>query len=149
MTISATLATAPLMALAFDAVSIASLPANLLALPAVAPVMWLGMLAALVGQLPGLPVEPLDLARRRCSPPTSPRSHTGSAHRPGRGRASRCPSAAGVLAAYAALGLALWVCSPGRGGAGACGGRRAPQPVALAACLGALALALAGLRSSV
>ena len=59
MTIAATLATAPLMAHHFGAVSIASLPANLLALPAVAPVMWLGMLAALVGQLPWLPVEPL------------------------------------------------------------------------------------------
>src|SRR5206468_5588791 len=35
------------------------LPANLLALPAVAPVMWLGMLAAIAGQVPGLPVEPL------------------------------------------------------------------------------------------
>ena len=37
VTIAATLATAPLMAHDFDAVSIASLPANLLALPAVAP----------------------------------------------------------------------------------------------------------------
>jgi competence protein ComEC len=36
------------------------LPANLLALPAVAPVMWLGMLAGLAGQLPWLPVEPLS-----------------------------------------------------------------------------------------
>ena len=36
-------ATAPLMALHFEQVSLASLPANLLAAPAVAPVMWLGM----------------------------------------------------------------------------------------------------------
>ena len=34
------------MALHFEQVSLASLPANLLAAPAVAPVMWLGMLAA-------------------------------------------------------------------------------------------------------
>ena len=59
VTISATLATAPLMASAFDAVSIASLPANLLALPAVAPMMWLGMLSCIAGQVPGVPVEPL------------------------------------------------------------------------------------------
>jgi competence protein ComEC len=59
VTVAATLATAPLMATQFGAVSVASLPANLLALPAVAPVMWLGMLAGLAGQLPGLPVEPL------------------------------------------------------------------------------------------
>jgi competence protein ComEC len=59
VTVSATLATAPLIAHQFGVVSLASLPANLFALPAVAPVMWLGMLAGLVGQLPWLPVEPL------------------------------------------------------------------------------------------
>jgi competence protein ComEC len=59
LTIAATLATAPLMAHYFGAVSIVALPANLVALPAVAPVMWLGMLAAAVGQLPWIPVEPL------------------------------------------------------------------------------------------
>ena len=59
LTVAATLATAPLMALHFGTVSVVSLPANLLALLAVAPVMWLGMLAAAVGQLPWLPVEPL------------------------------------------------------------------------------------------
>ena len=44
ITVAATLATAPLMALHFEQVSLASLPANLLAAPVVAPVMWLGML---------------------------------------------------------------------------------------------------------
>ena len=43
--------TAPLMALHFGTLSLASLPANLLAAPAVAPVMWLGTLAAAAGQL--------------------------------------------------------------------------------------------------
>ena len=47
------------MAFHFGAVSLASLPANLLALPAVAPVMWLGMAAAILGQLPGIPTAPL------------------------------------------------------------------------------------------
>jgi len=60
VTISATLATAPLMAAHFGAVSLTSLAANLLALPAVAPAMWLGMIAAAAGQVPGLPVEPLN-----------------------------------------------------------------------------------------
>ena len=60
VTIAATLATAPLIAVAFGTVSIASLPANLLALPAVAPVMWLGMADAVLGQIPGFPVTPLN-----------------------------------------------------------------------------------------
>ncbi|MGH2925038.1 MAG: ComEC/Rec2 family competence protein [Solirubrobacterales bacterium] len=59
VTVSATLATAPLMASAFDAISIASLPANILALPAVAPMMWLGILSCMAGQIPAIPVEPL------------------------------------------------------------------------------------------
>jgi competence protein ComEC len=59
VTISATLATAPLMATAFDSISIASLPANILALPAVAPMMWLGMLSCVAGQVPAIPLEPL------------------------------------------------------------------------------------------
>ena len=59
LTLSATLATAPLLAHHFEAVSPASLPANLLVLPAVAPIMWLGMLAGLLGQVPAIPTEPL------------------------------------------------------------------------------------------
>nr|MBA2514133.1 ComEC/Rec2 family competence protein [Solirubrobacterales bacterium] len=51
ITAAATAGTAPLMALHFETVSLASLPANLLVAPAVAPVMWLGMLAGTVGQI--------------------------------------------------------------------------------------------------
>ena len=51
ITAVATVATAPLLVLHFGELSIVSLPANLLAAPAVAPVMWLGMLAAGVAQL--------------------------------------------------------------------------------------------------
>ena len=51
MTVAATVATAPLLAAHFGEVSLVSLPANLVAAPAVAPVMWLGMLAAAVGQV--------------------------------------------------------------------------------------------------
>jgi competence protein ComEC len=53
VTIAATLATAPLFAHHFGAVSLASLPANLLALPAIPPLMWLGMLAAMLWAAPG------------------------------------------------------------------------------------------------
>jgi competence protein ComEC len=60
MSAAATVATAPLMAADFGRVSIAALPANLLALPAMAPAMWLGMLAAAAGQVPGLPVAALN-----------------------------------------------------------------------------------------
>ncbi|MCD6013995.1 MAG: fold metallo-hydrolase [Solirubrobacterales bacterium] len=59
LTVAATIATAPLMAHHFGTVSLVSLPANLVALPAVAPVMWLGMLVAAAAQLSWLPVEPL------------------------------------------------------------------------------------------
>jgi competence protein ComEC len=60
LTIAATLATAPLIAFHFGAVSTTTLAANLLALPAVAPAMWLGMLAAAAGQVPGFPVAPIN-----------------------------------------------------------------------------------------
>jgi competence protein ComEC len=60
VTVAATLATAPLIAFHFEAVSTMTLVANLLALPAVAPAMWLGMLDAIAGQVPGFPVSLLN-----------------------------------------------------------------------------------------
>jgi len=54
LTLAATIGTAPLMAAHFGRLSPASLPANLIAAPAVAPCMWLGMASAALGQaLPG------------------------------------------------------------------------------------------------
>ena len=50
ITVAATLSTAPLLAYHFGSVPLASLAANLLALPAVAPAMWLGMLKIGLGQ---------------------------------------------------------------------------------------------------
>jgi competence protein ComEC len=49
ITVAATLATAPLVAYHFGAVPVAGLLANILALPAVAPAMWLGMVKAGLG----------------------------------------------------------------------------------------------------
>jgi competence protein ComEC len=60
MTSAATLATAPLIAFHFESISTTTLFANLLALPAVAPAMWLGMLSAASGQIPGFPVAVLN-----------------------------------------------------------------------------------------
>jgi competence protein ComEC len=60
VTVAATLATAPLIAFHFESISTTTLLANLLALPAVAPAMWLGMLAAVAGQVPGFPVSLID-----------------------------------------------------------------------------------------
>ncbi len=51
VTVAATLATAPLVAFHFGRVSLVSLGANLAAMPAVAPAMWLGTIAATIGQV--------------------------------------------------------------------------------------------------
>ncbi|HET6830453.1 MAG TPA: ComEC/Rec2 family competence protein [Solirubrobacterales bacterium] len=59
MTMAATVATAPLIAHDFERLSAVSVAANLLALPAVAPVMWVGMLIGLLGQVPAVPTAPL------------------------------------------------------------------------------------------
>jgi competence protein ComEC len=59
-TVAATLATAPLIAFHFETISTTTLAANVLALPAVAPAMWLGMCSAGLAQLPGVPLEPLN-----------------------------------------------------------------------------------------
>jgi competence protein ComEC len=60
MTVAATLATAPLIAHHFGTISTTTLAANLLAMPAVAPAMWLGMCSAGLAQVPGVPLEPLN-----------------------------------------------------------------------------------------
>jgi competence protein ComEC len=50
LTVAATAATAPLVAHHFGAVSLASLPANVVALALIAPIMWIGMLRGVLGQ---------------------------------------------------------------------------------------------------
>jgi competence protein ComEC len=60
VTVAATLATAPLIALVFEEVSLTSLVSNVLAMPAVAPAMWLGMVSAALAQIPGVPVAPIN-----------------------------------------------------------------------------------------
>ncbi len=60
VTVAATVATAPLIAFHFETLSTTTLLANVLALPAVAPAMWLGMCSAGLAQLPGAPLQPLN-----------------------------------------------------------------------------------------
>jgi competence protein ComEC len=60
VTVAATVATAPLIAFHFETFSTTTLVANVLAMPAVAPAMWLGMATAALSQVPGLPLEPLN-----------------------------------------------------------------------------------------
>lgn len=60
VTVAATLATAPLIAFHFETFSTTTLAANVLALPAVAPAMWLGMASAGLAQVPGAPTELLN-----------------------------------------------------------------------------------------
>jgi competence protein ComEC len=61
VTLAATVGTAPLIAVHFAQLSLVSLPANLVAAPAVAPIMWLGMLAATAGQLAPVLALPFNL----------------------------------------------------------------------------------------
>jgi len=106
VTIAATLATAPLFAHHFGAVSLASLPANLLALPAIAPMMWLGMLAAIIGQVPGAPIEPFTALAGLLAAYVAQVAHWLAA--PGWAQVGiTLPSWPQVGAAYAALGVAM------------------------------------------
>jgi competence protein ComEC len=59
LTAAATVGTAPLIALHFGQTSLVSLPANVAAAPAVAPAMWLAMLACAAAQLSPAIASPL------------------------------------------------------------------------------------------
>jgi competence protein ComEC len=61
LTISATVATAPVAAVAFGTFSLVSIPANLVVGPLIGPATWLGMVAGLVGQADPAAARPLVL----------------------------------------------------------------------------------------
>jgi competence protein ComEC len=94
------------MAEAFDQFSPAALPANVLAAPAVAPAMWLGMLAGIAGQLPLIPLEPINWLDSLCLAYVSQIAHWLAAPRWAL-LTVHLGSAWSVAAAYAALLAAM------------------------------------------
>ena len=107
ITVAATVATAPLTALHFEQVSLAALPANLLAAAVVAPIMWLGMVAIAVAQVAPALAAPLNLL---CAPLLGYLdwvAHTAAAA-PLAAVPVRLGGPAGLAAAYAALVAAAW-----------------------------------------
>ena len=108
ITVAATVATAPLLAYHFGSVPLAGLAANLLALPAVAPAMWLGMVKAALGTL-----SPMLPGSDRLAELLGPVTHVPIAYLDG--LAERCATLPGgqlelplrspgaVVAAYAAM----------------------------------------------
>jgi len=128
ITAAATAGTAPLLAFHFGRLSLASLPVNVLAAVAVAPVMWLGMLSAAMGAI-APPVAPLVNAVAQY-----PLAYVGwlahaSAALPGAALPVRIGSVAALAAVYAAVVVSAVV-------------RRARAP-ALAVAVAAVAAALA------
>jgi competence protein ComEC len=118
MTVAATIATAPLIALHFGRVSLIGLPANVLAAPAVAPVMWLGVIAAAIGQLSAALAAPFTAVAALPAAYLAWLGHA-AAH-------VRLPLAVVVAAGGAVAAVALARQSGGRG-------RRAPIALALVA----------------
>ena len=121
VTLAATLATAPLVALHFDRATLATLPANLLAAPAVAPVMWLGFAAAALGQVAPWAAAPLVALT---GPPLG--FLVGVARTVAALPGTDAPlglAAAGALCALATAALLLGR-APGPGGRGDPGGER-------------------------
>lgn len=163
MTVAATLATAPLVAHHFGSVPIAGLAANLLALPAVAPAMWLGMvkaalglvgpllpasagLAEAIGPLTRVPIDYLDGLAERCASLPG-----GALELPLRSPAAVVAVYAGMTALMYGPRLVRWL-SNARGGrrpgeAARARGDLAPARPARSTRPGALELAAAWRRS--
>ena len=140
MSLAATLGTAPLLAFHFGRLSLVSLPANLLAVPAVAPVMWLGMLAAGSEPIaPGAAAAINAVAR-------FPLAYLGwlahaAAAAPAAAVPLRIPSSGLLVGAYSLVGLLAWamVRAPARH-------RRRLRAALLGAGLAAAAAVGSGLR---
>ncbi|MEX0992611.1 MAG: ComEC/Rec2 family competence protein [Solirubrobacterales bacterium] len=115
ITAAATVATAPLMAFQFGQVSIVSLPANMLALPAVAPVMWAGMLAGTVAQLWVAPAAAINSIASLCLAFIAFIAHW-SASPPAAVAAVRIGSVTALAAVYCCLAATAWaiVAGPSR-----------------------------------
>lgn len=66
VTLAATIATAPLSAFHFERLPVGTLVANLAALPAVAPAMWMGMISIAAGQITPALAVPFNLVGSVC-----------------------------------------------------------------------------------
>ncbi len=106
ITIAATVGTAPLMALHFEQVSLAALPANLLAAVAIAPAMWLGMLGAAAAQVAPALAVPFNVVNAPLLAFVEWVAHTLGAA-PAAVLPVRLGSPAALAGAYAALAAAL------------------------------------------
>ena len=107
MTLAATVATAPLLAVHFERLSLVSLPANLIVAPVVAPIMWLGMLAAAVAQASPALAVPLNAVNAPLVAFVD-RVAAGAAGLPHAVVDFRLPGLPGALLGYAAL-AAVWL----------------------------------------
>ena len=111
LTVAATVATAPLIAHHFGTVSLASLPANVVALPLVAPIMWLGTLRGLLAQSTGAGIATTlgDLLGRLQEPLLAGFERIAAlfADMPGATLAVSLPGARDLALAYALLGAAV------------------------------------------
>ena len=156
ITAAATVATVPLVAHHFGTVPVAGLLANLVALPAVAPAMWLGMTKGALG-LAGGAVPLADEVARLLGPPTRlplaylERVAERCADLPGGQLELPLRSPAAVCGAYAAVAAAL-ICLRARTRKRMCAGiparrfaeraaawRRAPLPVRVGVVLAVVA----------
>jgi competence protein ComEC len=127
---AATLGTAPLLALHFERLSLVSLPANVLAAPAVGPVMWLGMLAGVAGLIAPPAAALLNALAQY---PLAYLAGLASAAARAPGATIAGPAAAPLVVFAACLALAV-----------AIGIRRARRPALAAAGLIAVGAALLG-----
>jgi competence protein ComEC len=139
ITVAATIGTAPLMAFHFERVSIVSLPANVIAAPAIAPVMWLGMLAAGAAQIGPALALPFTTLSAPLLAFIAGVAHA-AATAPAAVSTAHVGSPAGLALAYAGLGVALaaagtaWRALDARARLGALGpGRQRRRLAALAA----------------
>jgi len=109
LTVAATVATAPLVAHHFGTVSLASVPANVAALPLIAPIMWLGMLRGLLGQASGPFAVLNDLLGHLLAPLLSAFERLAAlfADAPGSTLTAPLDDPLDVALAYAVLGLAV------------------------------------------
>ncbi|HEY4280085.1 MAG TPA: ComEC/Rec2 family competence protein [Conexibacter sp.] len=106
MSLAATLGTAPLIAYDFAQFSLVSLAANMLAAPAIAPLMWLGMIAAALGQLAAPLAIPLNTLNGYLLGYVGAVAHT-SAGVPHASIAVAIPGLTALIAIYAALALGI------------------------------------------